>query len=152
MRLIELLEDDAQSYKLPVSPLISPSDMLDISNEWISYNGTHDWLRMYVDEINGLHDHGGDIYRVIFLSDINDFDPNDLGEHWSTDSSQLDDAFDQLQAMADPQHEMTAYLIIATIKPHSITVPVGTVIGEPTEWEVNLISPSAIIDYELIKW
>jgi hypothetical protein len=151
MLLVDLLENN---LTLPTSDLISPEGMQRIAKGWSNHYGDsvegYYWLDQYVQTVNDLQARGGTVFRVVFLDNPEDFNPDQLGEHWTVDESQIVDYIDSIYA--DQNGEGGAYLIQASIKPRSITVPAGVVSGQPTEWEINLTSESAIIDYRIDEY
>lgn len=105
------------------------------------------WYR----DLSNLHDHGGKVYRVVFVNDISEVRTDDLGRHWST--RELDDsALERLRN--DAQHEMhmtdrslrwaKCIQITAQIPARNVTIEGVNLPEEWTEYEVNLLDPTKI--------
>lgn len=153
MRLLDLLEE---TLKLPTSDLISPVAMENIVDRWSEAYGDnergHYWASEYVYSVNQLHEKGGYVFRLVFLNSPDDLNAGVLGNDWTTDESQIVDYIDKFRDAHNADGGKSAYVITAKIKPRSISVPADVVAGEPTEWEVNLTSYSAIINYKLHRY
>jgi len=151
MRLVDLLED---TPTLPTSDLITPEEMQQIAKGWIDHYGDsakgYYWLNEYINLVNKLHDHGGSIFRIVFLNNPKEFNPHRFSEHWTVDKSQIVDYIDSIRN--DVEDAGDAYIISAVIKPQSISVPTSVVSGQPTEWEINPTSQNAIVSQRIEKY
>jgi len=71
-------------------------------------------------DIETLYDNGGDIYRAVWLKDINDFDEHKLGHHWVCDIHDVKNIIETFQLYK--YYEGDAYIIKAYTPIHNVAM------------------------------
>jgi hypothetical protein len=112
-----------------------------INDRFISeFNGdkerAEEELKWYKGSIDHLQKNGGEIYRLIFLENLENLDDDNLGEHWTIEFSQLSNFYESLKTEGLP------YLITGYLKPGQIDEysSITTFMDLPHELEINLKS------------
>lgn len=145
-KLFEQYEDDEDDEKeITIQNIVSEIE------PYMRYDeDANDVATYYYDTVEDIDDNGGDVYRLMFLNDIEDLRVNNLGESWSIDKNHFsefahklhrnfvldtDDKDEQLKRMS-----MTPYLITATLDPNKI------------DWEksIDIFSYMYYYEYEVI--
>lgn len=113
----------------------SLSDEVRFFSEFDSKEDALQDLEYYTKTINELDQKGGDVYRLVFLDDLDDLDHSHLGKHWCIDLEQLQNFYSSLSNGSHP------YLIIAHIEPKQVDLDSFLIYQElPHELEINLLS------------
>ncbi len=148
MRYREILEDYPVTDEFKKQFIAHLADYFgrNEDDEWLTYE-----YDSWYDDLSKLHDHGGKVYRVVFVNDISEVRKDDLGKHWST--RELDDsALERLRNDAQYSYQSGANAIrwekciqiTAQIPPNNVTIQGVNLPEEWTEYEVNLLDPTKI--------
>lgn len=134
MKIKELLTESLNS-------LDDPKYYESCVDSWTNYYGDEDRARSELDnydyQVDSLMKRGGKVYRVIFADSPEEIRMDDLGHHWTTDSSNIDDYLDSLWSNYG-KGKKNAYVVVATVGPNNISNDVVDVSGNPEEKEVNI--------------
>lgn len=138
----------------------------DVNKSFSDETRSKEDVDFYLTELEKLQKNGGLIYRIVFLYDINKFDKDKIGEHWTIDIYNIDniadslkdgamefDEFDEFDELySDGNSVKKPYLITAKIAPQSINLDwsISQFTELPYELEVNLSNQP--IDYKIEEY
>lgn len=105
-------------------------------------------LEYYKSSFDYLNKHGGKIYRVVFANSPEEVRLNDVNEHWTHDSSQIDYYISNLWTYYG-KGKKHAFVIEATVPPMSLSNWGVDLAGNPEEQEVNLVANQNQVVYKL---
>lgn len=150
MKIKELLTESAHSY----NQLDNEETYQACLDSWTDYYGSEDTAKSelgnYDYDVYQLHERGGKVWRVIFANSPDEVNMKDIGNHWTTDPSNISDYVDHNWEWygKDKKH---VYVIQATVGPNNISNTQVDVSGNPHEKEVNIINPEQA-KYELYNY
>jgi hypothetical protein len=139
MKITELLIESVESY----NQLDNEETYQKCLDSWTDYYGNEETAKSelgnYDYDVHKLHEKGGKVWRVIFANSPDEVNLKDLGNHWTTDSSNISDYVDQNWEYygKDKKH---VYVIEATIGPNNVSNELVDVSGNAHEKEVNIIN------------
>lgn len=145
-KLFEQYDDgDDDERELTIQNIVSEID------KYIGHNeDPYDIASYYYDTVENIDNNGGDVYRLVFLNDIEELNINNLGESWSIDKVHFENFAHSLHRnfVLDTEDKderlkrmsMTPYLITATLDPNKI------------DWEksIDIFSYMYYYEYEVI--
>lgn len=148
MKIKELL---TESY----NQLDDPEIYQDCLDNWTSHYGDEDKadgeLGTYQYNVWDLHEHGGEVYRVIYANSHEEvkMNPDEIGGHWTVRLSNIDDYLYK-NWKSYGQGKKDYYIAVATIGPNNISNEGVDVAGNPEEKEVQILRPNEAT-YELYE-
>jgi len=99
-------------------------------------------------DIEKLYNNGGYIYRVIWLKDEKKFNINNLGDHWLSNKSDVDNIVSLFTLRDEPKGN--PYYIKAYTPPKNVSVPYDY-FNNIEENEVLVVNDKLLSEVELIK-
>lgn len=106
----------------------------DVSNEYGDNKTGEEHTIWYLTELKYLYENGGEIYRIVFLKNINKLKKDKLGNHWTFDKE-----FQGVYGNIEDRSKQ-AYLLTAKVKPGDIDVDtsLGQFVVLPQETEIYI--------------
>jgi hypothetical protein len=99
-------------------------------------------------DIENLYNNGGHIYRVIWLKNKNDFDKNNLGNHWLSNQGDIGNIVDLFTFRDDIDGD--PYYIKAYTPPKNVSIP-HDYFNNLEENEVLVINDKILKNIEIFK-
>lgn len=104
-------------------------------------------------DIENLYNNGGYIYRVIWLKNINEFDKNNLGNHWLSNQGDIGNIVDLFTLRDDALRDdikKEPYYIKAYTPPKNVSIPYDY-FNNLEENEVLVINDKILKNIEIFK-
>jgi len=127
--------------------LIDPEYYKETQKFWTDYygetrRGTVE-LHDYSGTVDAIIEHGGTLYRIVFLEKFEDLNREDLGSHWTVDRDVIDDYIEGVEGRTHSAGKSVYVLLKCQTPPNNISNLHVDVRGNPEEKEVNIINPRA---------
>lgn len=130
LKLFENYTDDSEvlvtigDYELTRGEL-EKEHKRDITSYYGSFSEDNIQNALYtLHDIAGIYNKGGKLYRVVWLKDINDLDKEDLGHHWVSYKSDVDNIVQTFsQYDYDDEYGGDPYVITAETPPANVKIP-----------------------------
>lgn len=103
-------------------------DLLNHKNDIINYYGDFNQDNITnalwnLHTISNIYDNGGELYRVIWLDDINSFNKDNIGNHFVSDNGKIDDIVELFTLHNYYDSKLEPYVIKVHTPPKNVKIP-----------------------------
>ena len=104
-----------------------------------------------LNDIANFYDNGGELYRVVWLENINDFDSKELGHHWVSCRSDVENIVDIFNTYRESTDTGEPYVIKSYTPPNNVSVPYDYW-NNLDEHEILVVDDKKLVFVEIQKY